>query len=483
MTITKLKQPELKNANLVWLPFKFDRIGIEKIIITNIAGEWLILNNHEFNQLIQNDYLSTELVQRLLAKHFIHRNDETTASRLLSLKLATKNRNLGYATGLHIFVVTLRCDHACEYCQVSRQNSKSTEFDMSEENALSALKIAFSSPNPSIKIEFQGGESLLNFELIKFIVQNAIELNKSYKKNLAFVIATNLAMLEDYMIDFAEENDIYFSTSLDGERFLHNQNRARPGKNSWELTIDGINRIRRKLGNDRVSALMTTTEASLSFPRQIIDSYIEHGFREIFLRYLSPYGHAIKTGSHAKYNNQRWMEFYITGLEYIIEINRSGTEITEIMAMTYLKKMLTNEPSTYVDMSTPSGAGLGALVYNYDGDVYSSDEGRMLKEMGDQTFKLGTVATHTYQELMLTDVMLEATEQSFAPSAPMCSDCSLEPYCGSDPTIHHTLHGDFVGYKPESPLCERTLTIVPFLMQKYNEDEFCRNLFTRWANQ
>ena len=31
------------------------------------------------------------------------------------------------------------------------------------------------------------------------------------------------------------------------------------------------------------------------------------------------------------------------------------------------------------------------LVYNYDGDVYASDEGRMLAEMNDDTFKIGNV--------------------------------------------------------------------------------------------
>ena len=278
MTITKVKPPTLKSNDLSWLPFKFDRLQQDQVTISNSVGEWLILSDLEFDQLIGKKFSSEDLVRKLLAKHFIHRTNETTALRLLPLKLATRNRQLGHGTGLHIFVVTLRCDHACEYCQVSRQNSRSTEFDMSEANAFSALSIAFSSPNPAIKIEFQGGESLLNFDLIRFIVLKAKELNQIHKKNLAFVIATNLAMLEDHMIEFAGEHDIYFSTSLDGATALHNQNRARPGRNSWELTIDGIKRIRTKLGSDRVSALRTTTAASLNYPEQIIDSYGEHGF-------------------------------------------------------------------------------------------------------------------------------------------------------------------------------------------------------------
>ena len=44
---------------------------------------------------------------------------------------------------------------------------------MSEEIAERALTIALESPAPRIKIEFQGGEPLLNFPLIAKIVQAA----------------------------------------------------------------------------------------------------------------------------------------------------------------------------------------------------------------------------------------------------------------------------------------------------------------------
>lgn len=465
-----------------FLPFRFERLQDEKVLISNIVGEWALLDNEEFENFSLKKSPSPQIKDMLLARHFIRHKDQESPLRLLSLKLATRNRLIDSGTGLHIFVVTLRCDHACEYCQVSRQNSRSTEFDLSEADALAALDIVFASPNHDLKIEFQGGESLLNFELIKLIVLESLRKNEIYKKNLAFVIATNLSCLDDEMISFAGAHDIYFSTSLDGNRELHNANRSRPGRNSWELTIQGIEKIRNQLGHDRVSALMTTTFASLAQPRQIVDEYIRLGFSEIFLRFLSPYGHAIKTGSHAKYDNEKWLDFYFTGLDYIIELNRDGHQVTELMAATYLKKMLTNDPCTYVDLSTPTGAGIGALVYNYDGDIYISDEGRMLKEMKDEIFKLGSVRTHSYLDIMTSEVLLDAVEQSFAPSAPMCSDCALEPYCGSDPVLHHTLFGDFVGFKPESPFCERTMKIVPYLMNRYVQDEFCRDLFTRWAS-
>ena len=115
---------------------------------------------------------------------------------------------------------------------------------------------------------------------------------------------------------------------------------------------------------------------------EIIDCYLEQGLREIFLRPLSPYGFAIKTKSYAAYDADRWLAFYEEGLDYILELNRRGIDFTEIYAAIILKKMLTNDDPGYVDLTSPAGIGIGALVYNYDGDVYASDEGRMLAEMG-----------------------------------------------------------------------------------------------------
>src|SRR6202022_4255004 len=108
---------------------------------------------------------------------------------------------LQQVTPLHIFVVTLRCEHSCPYCQVSRQSTDRSRFDMSEETAMRALDIAFASPAARIKIEFQGGEPLLNFPMIKTIV--AAAKSRSGKK-VDFVIASNLALLDDVVLDFGK---------------------------------------------------------------------------------------------------------------------------------------------------------------------------------------------------------------------------------------------------------------------------------------
>ena len=470
-------------SDLHWLPFRFERLSDDEVFVSNVAGEWLLLSDAEFLQLQSLSFDDPELRRKLAARHFLTSGDRSVDRRLLALKLATRMRRMTELTGLHIFVVTLRCEHACEYCQVSRKNSASTEFDMSIDDAMKALDIVFQSPGRNLKIEFQGGESLLNFPLIQSIVLEAKQRNSDGARDLRFVIASNLVPLTDEILDFAKEHSIYFSTSLDGPPELHNANRARPGRNSHELAVAGIRRARETLGPDSVSALMTTTTRSLTQPEAIIDEYVNHGLNEVFLRFLSPYGFAVRKGSRKKYDNQAWLNFYERGLRYIIQLNKSGTPITEVLASIYLRKLLTNDPGGYVDLATPTGAGLGALVYNYDGDVYASDEGRMLREMGDFSFKLGSVREDSYKDLILSDTLLDAVEASFAPSNPMCSECALEPFCGSDPVLHHTTQGDMTGFKPLSEFCDRTMTIIPMLLRLYREDRYCRDLFLRWATR
>ncbi len=379
-----------------------------------------------------------------------------------------------------MFVVTLRCEHSCPYCQVSRQSDDRIAYDMSTETADRAIDFTFRGPSRYIKIEFQGGEPLLNFDLVEYIVWKAEERNNVEGRNLQFVIATNLALVNDEILKFCQEHDIYISTSLDGPRELHNMNRPRPGKNSYELTIEGINRVRSALGPDKISALMTTTSRSLTLAKEIIDEYIKQNFNSIFLRPLSPYGFAIKTKAFYSYQTDEWLDFYKTGLDYIIDINKKGCFFMEQYASIVLNKMLSPLGNTYVDLQSPSGIGINCIVFNYDGDVYASDESRMLNEMGDKSFRIGSLHSDTYEDIMLSDSLLDPIEQSIVESAPMCSDCGFMPYCGSDPVYHYATQGDYLGNKALSGFCKKNMFMFRYLISLMEEDRETRDIFRRW---
>lgn len=442
------------------LPFRLSRLLDSRYLITNEAGEHLKIQEGELADFVNHRLAPTsEIYGNLKSKHFLIDDDSTVALQLLGLKVRTKIQRLADFTSLHMFVVSLRCEHSCPYCQVSRQSDDKVAYDMSEETAKKALDLAFRSPSPNIKIEFQGGEPLLNFDRVKQIVASAKEINVRAKRNLQFVIATNLALVTDEMLEFCRVQNILISTSLDGPADLHNTNRPRPGGNSHQLVEANLARTRNAIGHENVSALMTTTKKSLPRVREIIDEYLRLEFPGIFLRPLSPYGFAVKTKWFASYQADDWLNFYFDGLDYIIELNRVGVFFKEFMATTILKKILTPYATSYVDLMSPAGMGIAAVVYNYDGDVYASDEGRMLAEMGDHTFRLGNVHRNSYEEIFTSEALLNPLEESFSRSVPMCSECAFEPFCGSEPVFHHATQGDFIGHKPTSAFCNRNMAI------------------------
>ncbi len=424
----------------------------------------------------------SEEFQDLKSRHFVADSPTFGLIRILAERYRLRKSFLSGFTKLHIFVITLRCEHSCLYCQVSRQSSDKLRYDMSLESAERAVDLMFESPAQRITVEFQGGEPLLNWELLEKLVTMVEKRNKHHRKEVSFVVATNLALITDEILEFSKEHNIRISTSLDGPAFIHDANRPRPGRNSHALTTAGIERARKILGAERVSALMTTSRLSLDHPIEIIDEYVRQGFRSIFLRPISPYGFAVRTQDRTGYDFGKFMQFYKTGLEYILDLNRRGINFQEAYAKIILTKILTPFPTGYVDLQSPSGLGISVVVYNYDGDVYASDEARMLAEMGDKRFRLGNVHANSYREIFLSKALTSTLYGSSIETLPGCADCAFQPFCGVDPVYHHTVQGDIIGHRPTSDFHKRNFEIIKLLFHYLIDGKReVRRIFLAWV--
>lgn len=468
------------------LPFRFIELDGRKVIV-NQVGEHELIDPETLAALVERRLApETTAYQTLKAKHFLADSPADTPLVLLSTKLRTKYSFLAGFTRLHIFVVTLRCDHSCHYCQVSRVGASKAKYDMTRESADRALDLVFRAPARELKIEFQGGEPLLNFDLIRHIVEEVARRNaarpEESRKEVEFVVTTNLSFIDDEILAFLLDHKIYVSTSLDGPAFVHNANRPRPGNDAYESTVRGIAKVREALGHDSVSALMTTTRLSLDHPEAIVDEYVEQGFDHIFLRPISPYGFALRTQRRTGYDRKAFLEFYRRALSRIMDVNRAGTPLMEIYAQIFLTKVLTPFATGYVDLQSPTGAGIGAVVYNYDGDVYASDEARMLAEMGDKSFRLGNLHTDTYETIFGGPLLRALVNASYSDAMPGCADCAFNSYCGADPVENYATQGDVVGHRPTSDFCTRNMGILKHLLRLYHSgDPFVRDLFWAWV--
>lgn len=446
------------------LPFRFLRLDSNSELLVNEVGEFLIAATGTAQALTRRQLTrGSDIYSTLKAKQFLMDDSSSPLLDVLATKYRTKHAFIEGFTKLHIFVITLRCDHSCHYCQVSRQTMDKRKFDMTFQTAEKSVDLMMKTPSKRITLELQGGEPLLAFDVIRYIVPLAKKRAQEFAKELDIVVTTNLANATDEILFYLRDENIKVSTSLDGPAFIHNANRPRPGNNSYELTIQNIERARQILGTNRVAALMTTTQLSLQHPVEIIDEYVRQRFHSIFLRPLSPYGFAIKTKQKTGYHLEAFLEFYRTGLAHILEINRNGYDLAEVYAKIVLTKILTPYGTGFVDLQSPAGAGVSVLVYNYDGDVYATDESRMLAEMGDRTFRLGNVHSDTHRAIFTGDAFLNLVSASCNQSLPGCSDCALQAYCGSDPIFNYATQGDVFGHRPTSDFCRRNMAVIKHL--------------------
>lgn len=473
----------LEEKEYYLLPFKFHRLQSGKEVIVNEVGDFIVLEKGTVERIVKreiNKELDSELYGDLIANFFISENKIHPLIDVLATRYRTKKHFLNYFTGLHIFVISLRCEHTCFYCQVSRVTQNKDLYDMSYHHIDKGIEYMMKSPNPHVTMEFQGGEALLAFEKIQYAVEKAEVESEKLNKTLTIVICTNLAIVTEEILNYCKAHNILISTSLDGPKNVHDHNRNKPKASSYEHAINGIELSRKILGYDQVSALMTTTKYSLDFPNEIVDEYYDKGFDGIFLRNISPYGFALRTDK-TKYETEKFLDFYKIALNRIIRYNLKGHYFTEDLAKIFLKKMLTPFGVGYFDLQSPAGLINGVIVYNYDGGVYATDESRMLAEQKDFTFKLGTLED-SYENLYFGEKAMQISEVWANESLTGCSECAFQQYCGADPVHNHATQGDMYGYRPTSDFCEKNMSIIEHLIEVMDSEPHIKEIFESWIN-
>ncbi|SFO54872.1 His-Xaa-Ser system radical SAM maturase HxsB [Chitinophaga sp. YR627] len=467
------------------LPFRFHRMPDGREILVNEIGDYMVVPsgttariiNREINN---NDPEDAVLYEDLVAAFFIAEQAVPDLLEVMATRYRTKKSFLDSFTSLHIFVISLRCEHTCHYCQVSRVTSDKNKFDMSRVHIDAGIDMMMRSPARQLTMEFQGGEALLAFDNIIYAVEKAKVAGEQHNKQITYVICTNLAPLTDDMLVYCKENNILISTSLDGPVYVHDKNRHKPDASSYRLAVDGIHRCREILGEENVSALTTTTRLSLDYPIEIVDEYVALGFRNIFLRPISPYGFATKSVNKNKYETSRFLEFYKTALQRIIRHNLDGYFIREDYTAIILKKLLTPFPVGYVDLQSPAGLINSVIVFNYDGAIYASDEARMLAEMKDFTFRLGTLGETSYEEVFYGEKAQIISEAMLNESLPGCSECAFQSYCGADPVFNYATQGDMYGFRPDNAFCQRNMELIQYIITLMEDDKQVEKIFRSW---
>ena len=334
----------------------------------------------------------------------------------------------------------------CIYCHASSKPASAKSYDMDKETAKKTVDFIFTSPNEDITIEFQGGEPLLNWGIVKYIIEYAKQKNTTEKKNLSFALVSNFNNMDDIKMDFLIRNEIGICTSLDGPKELHDYNRHLTGKSNYNQIVQWIQKFneefaRQNNSDKRLNALCTLTRRSLDYPKEIINEYVKLNLNTIHLRFLNNLGIAKKSWEKLNYSSANYLNFWKKATSYISELKKQGININERMMEIMLEKIKGKEDPGYLDLRSPCGAAIGQLAYNYNGDIYSCDEARMLET---DTFILGSVKRDNYNEIVTNQKALCIVNASINDQY-ICDDCAYKPFCGICPVCNYAEQGNLIG--------------------------------------
>jgi len=469
--------------------FRFTKLG-EKYLLTTDTGRWVFLSEGEFKGFLEGTLpRKAPLYERLVADGFIRTKDSDVseqASRYLEL-----NASLAQGPSLFIFVLTLQCNHRCLYCQVTPEKKGAEGFDMSRETAKKSVDLAFRSPSRHIGIEFQGGEPLLNWSVLKYVVKYAKAVNKTAGRELKISLVTNLTLMDEEKLAFLIREGVSIGCSFDGPDYVHDRNRIcldgkggsyKPVVKSVKKVQDALalKKLRTKKGFvDNLNAILTTTRFSLPYPKEIVDEYLARGFDNIFIRPLSPFGLQRQTIDIIGYTAEEFIAFYEKALDYVLELNLAGTPFVERNAALALKRILKYKDASYYEMRSPCGAGIGQLAFNYDGKVYTCDEGRMADRMGHENFRLGAVRSERYDDVIDNEVTRTMCLGSSLDNQAGCADCVYKPYCGICPLANFIEYGTIFPQIPNTDRHKINKALFDYLFTKLQDEKYGR-VFESW---
>lgn len=467
------------------LPFQFKHNPDGRILLVNECGDYHFVSQATFEDLISgritpNNESYFDLQSRLFLRPT---KDDAFSLQKAAAKYRSRKAYLRDFTSLHMMVVTLRCNQRCEYCQVSCAEEDARKYDMPLSTAYKIVDTIFDSPSKVLKIEFQGGEPTLHWDVVKGTVLYAKEKQKESDKELSFVLCTNLVGITEEQLIFCRDNNICISTSLDGPKLLHDKNRVlRVGDSSYELFTRNLAIARKIVGEDGVDALMTTTAPSLRELPAVIDEYVALGFTGIFIRSLNPYGFAAEKADLLGYDMQAFVESYIEALKYIFAINKKRF-FPEYFAALLFSRILTPFSTGFVDLQSPAGAGISGAIYDYDGSVYPSDEARMLARMGDQHFNLGNVHSDSYKAIFGGAKLRGIIKDACVEVTPGCAHCVYQAYCGTDPIRNYLESGHESRKMEGTPFCIKHKGIFDYLFSLLGAmSEAEENTIWSWIN-
>ena len=175
------------------------------------------------------------------------------------------------------------CNLACRYCFAEEGEYHGRRALMSFEVGKQALDflIANSGNRRNLEVDFFGGETLMNWQVVKDLVKYGREQEKKHGKNFRFTLTTNGVLLDDEVMEFCNREMANVVLSIDGRKEVHDFMRPfRKGKGSYDLIVPKFRKFAESRNQDKYYVRGTFTRHNLDFAKDVLH-LADLGFKQI----------------------------------------------------------------------------------------------------------------------------------------------------------------------------------------------------------
>lgn len=273
------------------------------------------------------------------------------------------------------------CNLNCSYCFASQGKYHGERALMSFEVGKQALDflIQNSGRRTNLEVDFFGGEPLMNWEVVKQLVEYARTQEEPHHKKFRFTLTTNGMLIDDEVIDFANREMSNVVLSLDGRKEIHDALRVDyAGKGSYDRIVPKFQKLVAARGGKNYYMRGTFTHANPDFTKDLFHM-ADLGFTELSMEPVvcAPGDSAALTAQDIEIVKQQYELLAVD----MLRREREGKPITFYHYMLDL----TGGPCIYKRISG-CGSGTEYMAVTPWGDLYPCHQ-----FVGEEKYRLGNI--------------------------------------------------------------------------------------------
>ncbi|QNU65430.1 thioether cross-link-forming SCIFF peptide maturase [Ruminiclostridium herbifermentans] len=306
------------------------------------------------------------------------------------------------------------CNLRCKYCFASTGSFGGHRTMMDVETGKKAIDflIEKSAGRRNLEVDFFGGEPLMNFEVVKQIVEYARIREKETNKNFRFTITTNAVLLNEDNKEFINKNMHNVVLSIDGRKEVNDNMRPRvDGSGTYESILPKLKDMAESRNQDNYYVRGTFTRENLDFSKDVLH-LADLGFKQIS---VEPVVAAKDSGLDIREEDldKLFTEYESLAMEYINrDKNKEGFNFFHFMID------LSQGPCILKRLGG-CGSGHEYLAVTPEGDLYPCHQ-----FVGDEKFKMGNVHCGEFN----SDFQMNF-QKSNVYTKKECSECWAKFYC------------------------------------------------------